>query len=338
MAVTRDLKVGACLSLSGKYSRFGRQAARGLEAWQALEGAIELRIEDDRSDKRVLVPRIRELASSCDLLLGPYSTILMRAAGEAISELDCLLWNHGGSGDDVEEAGLERIVSILTPTGRYAEPFLKHLANEGRREPILILEGRGSFGRQIATGTELIAQRLNLKVARGRADEAWPLPNGSVPWNLLAAASFEEDLEAIARARSLSHPPRTICAVAAGVREFGSKVQSPGGIFGIAQWFPGSSAAPALGPIEDDFLTVYSRMAGGVPDYPAAQAAAAGVIAKHCLSIAGDRSRAALWSAAAALDTSTLFGGFQINPLNGTQSKHETLLVEWQPEGLVLAK
>ena len=35
-------------------------------------------------------------------------------------------------------------------------------------------------------------------------------------------------------------PPRQVCAIAAGVREFGRAVDDPEGVFGIAQWSPGS--------------------------------------------------------------------------------------------------
>jgi hypothetical protein len=33
------LRVGACLSLSGRFARFGLQTAQGPEVWQSLQGA-----------------------------------------------------------------------------------------------------------------------------------------------------------------------------------------------------------------------------------------------------------------------------------------------------------
>ena len=73
----------------------------------------------------------------------------------------------------------------------------------------------------------------------------------------------------------------------------------------------------------------YAGRAGSVPDYPAVQAAAGAVIATHCARLAGGTSRDALWAAAADLETSTLFGGFRIDPGNGSQVKHQTVLVQW---------
>jgi hypothetical protein len=52
--VNAHLRIGVCLSLSGKFAQFGRQAALGLEAWRSLDGAADLVIEDDRSDRRTL--------------------------------------------------------------------------------------------------------------------------------------------------------------------------------------------------------------------------------------------------------------------------------------------
>jgi hypothetical protein len=113
------------------------------------------------------------------------------------------------------------------------------------------------------------------------------------------------------------------------VREFGRVVEDPEGTFGIAQWFPGGKNEVALAPSEDDFLSAYADSGGGLPDYPAAQAAAGAVIAVYCARLTGGASRDALWEAAASLETSTLFGGFKIEPCSGTQVKHQTVLVRW---------
>src|SRR6266851_2518798 len=146
------LRIGACLSLSGRFEQFGQQALRGLEAWYSLDGGAELLAEDDRSDRRTLEAVLPEVARRCDLLLGPYSTVLMRQAGRMAAEAGWLVWNHGGSGDDVEGAHPGHVVSVLTPTSRYAEPFLRHITGEDRKRDLVIVHSPGSFGRQVADG------------------------------------------------------------------------------------------------------------------------------------------------------------------------------------------
>ena len=325
--MTARLRIGACLSLSGRFAQFGQQAARGLDAWRSLDCAADVLVEDDRSDRRELEELLPGVAAHCDLLLGPYSTQLMRTAGKMAAQSGWLAWNHGGSGDDVEGAHPGHVVSVLTPTSRYAEPFLRHVVSEGDSRELVIVHGAGSFGRQVADGAEKIGRQLGIRTSRADADGPFPPPVG-VPeeWDLFSAGVFEQDADLVSKALRLPRPPRQVCAIAAGVREFGRVVNDPEGVFGIAQWFTGSSHEVLLGPAEDDFLRAYP---GTTPDYPAVQAAAGAMIAVHCARLAGGIAREGLWAAAAALDTSTLFGGFRIDPRSGTQVKHQTVLVRW---------
>jgi hypothetical protein len=320
------LRIGACLSLTGRYARFGAQAAAALETWRALDGRAELVVEDDGSDPARLASLIGRVADRCDLLLGPYSTQLMRAAAAALADRDVIVWNHGGSGDDVEGARPGRIVSVLTPAGRYAEPFLRRLAARADPAPLRIVHGRGSFGRQVAAGAEALARELGLRVVT----DADVRDAGGAAWDLLSSGTFEDDAAAVALALGLPRPPRTVCSVAAGVRDFAGAVVDTEGVLGIAQWFPGGPDAATLGPTEAEFLAAHAaRSSGIVPDYPAVQAVAGAVIATRCAALAGSTAPDALWAAAAGLDTSTLFGRFRIDPRTGVQAGHETVLVRW---------
>jgi ABC-type branched-subunit amino acid transport system substrate-binding protein len=325
------LVIGACLSLTGRYSRFGRQAADGLRAWQALRRHdVELRIEDDRSDPDRIVAGLRQLASDCELLLGPYSTQLMRGAGRVIAELDGLLWNHGGSGDDVQAACPGRIVSVLAPTSRYAAPFVRARAVELERTPLWVVRGRGRFGRQVSRGAISEAECLGIEAIEARTDkDHWPEEVPEV-WELFSAGVFEDDVAIVNQARSAGRPPRAVCSIAAGVSDFASLVEDPDGIFGIAQWFPGRDPPAELGPNERDFVAAYRSVVGAWPDYPAVQAAAAAVVAAHCAEIAGSVRSDALWAAATQLQATTLFGPFGIDRETGAQTSQTPVLICWR--------
>lgn len=333
----RALRVGACLSLTGRFSRFGVQAAHGLEAWRVLDGRTEIVVADDGSDPTRLEPCLHAMAGRCDLLLGPYSTRLMRVACRVALDLDRVVWNHGGSGDDVERAAPGRIVSILTPTSRYAEPFLRHLAGQSTHLPLWLVEGKGSFGRQVVAGAAAVAKQVGLRAIRlGPADDL-PADRPPAAWDLFCAGSFEEDVARANAALAHAVAPRLLGVVAAGVHDFGQEVTSADGVFGIAQWFPGLDTVVELGPPERDFLRVYSAQTGTQPDYPAVQAAAAAVLATHCARAAGSTTRESLWAAASGMRTTTMFGPFRIDPASGTQLGHQTALVRWTADGLALA-
>ncbi|GAA4096515.1 ABC transporter substrate-binding protein [Actinomadura miaoliensis] len=324
------LRVGACLSLTGRYARFGRQAAAALDVWRAADENADVLIEDDHSDRHRFRAAFRGLAGRCDVLLGPYSTDLMRAAGDIAADLDRLVWNHGGSGDDVETAHPGHVVSVPTPTSRYADPFLRHLATVRGSARLYVVQGKGGFGRQVANGAEAAARALGIDVARVGG---LPELDESVRWNLLCAASFEEDVRTVTTAQALPNPPGTLCAVAAGVREFGDATDDPRGIYGVGQWSPGRAHEPELGLEETAFIAAFRRRTGIQPDYPAAQAYAAAVIAAHCLRAAGSPARRSVWAVATRLRTSTMFGAFAIDPSTGAQTAHEPVLVHWTPTG-----
>jgi ABC-type branched-subunit amino acid transport system substrate-binding protein len=330
----RPLRVGACLSLSGRYARFGAQAARALQAWAALDGAAELVLEDDRSDPGMLQALLPKVAAGCDVLLGPYSTQLARAAGKMALAAGWLVWNHGGSGDDVQAACPGHAVSLPTPASRYAERFIREVV-AGTGLELWIAPGPGSFGRQVADGARKIAEQAGARTRRLGNGDAWPCPSG--PWALVSAGTFEDDVQAVNRARRQPGPPRLIFSVAAGVPDFAGEVDDPEGIYGAAQWFPGRATGAELGPPEDAFLAAYAAVTGQPAGYPGVQAAAAAVIAAHCARQARSTAHGPLWAQAAALDTTTLFGGFRIDPVTGAQVKHEAALVRWTSGGLALA-
>jgi hypothetical protein len=155
----------------------------------------------------------------------------------------------------------------------------------------------------------------------------------------MCAGSFEEDVALVTRLRGMRPPPRSLWAVAAGVQRFGSAVADPGGVYGTAQWIPGAAAQADIGPQEADFLAAYagarraSPLIGGLPEYPAAQAAAAAALGAHCVEVAGTGRAPSVWSVAAGLDSSTFFGRFRIDPRSGLQLGHEMVLVRWTDEG-----
>jgi hypothetical protein len=282
------------LSISGQYARFGKQAARALEVWADWHGAVELVIEDDESSRRTLHTVLPSVAARSDVLLGPYSTQLARAAAQLATQEGWLLWNQGGSGDDVETDYPGHCVSILSPTSRYGDPFLRHLADaDAAGSELWIVRATGSFGRQVAEGAQSMAADLRIGT-RVVTAEQFESVQPSAPWNLLSVGRFEDDIATVRRAHSLSTPPSTICTVAAGVREFADHLEDPEGIYGIAQWFPGNPMPPMLGPAEADFLRAYGAQGTSMPDYPAVQAVAGAVIAEHCVAQAGGTARDAL--------------------------------------------
>src|SRR5262249_50642318 len=124
-------------------------------------------------------------------------------------------------------------------------------------------------------------------------------------------------------------PPRLTCAVAAGGQAFGAAGQRPDGIFGFGQRVPGSGQPAHPGPSARGFLGAYHAAPRRAPGSPAARAGAAPRPPVRSARQTGGTDPELLWLAAAALDTSTVFGTFKIDQTSGAQIKHRTILIRW---------
>ncbi|TCK20778.1 ABC transporter substrate-binding protein [Pseudonocardia endophytica] len=331
------LRIGAALSLTGRFARFGTQAAAGLQAWRDLDGGAGIEIVDDGSSPASVTSALDALAGRCDVLLGPYGTSTARAAARWARDHDRLVWNHGGAGGDLQVPG--RVVPVITPTERYGEAFVRHVAEHRPGSELRLVGGPGTFGPQVIDGMRRTAASLGVPLS----------DTGDV---LFTAGTFEHDTGLIAGLqrsapgatadagpdagrRCSAGPghrryPAVVGAVAAGVRAFAEAVPDPEGAYGVAQWMAGAGDPVVVGPEEDAFVARYRDITGSDPDYPAVQAAAAAAIAVHCTDLAGTTDPDALWSAATGLRTTTLYGAFGIDPTTGAQTDHTLTLVRWQ--------
>jgi branched-chain amino acid transport system substrate-binding protein len=147
---------------------------------------------------------------------------------------------------------------------------------------------------------------------------------------VVSVGAFEDDV-AVARERT-TFPERTVLAlVAAGLAAFGDELGPLAeGIIGPSQWEPAAGDTPRLGPDSDSFVGAFEEAFGRPPEYPAAQAFATGLILTECRRrCSGSLDDAALLGAARALETTTFYGGFRLDPGMVRQVGHRIRLVRW---------
>jgi ABC-type branched-subunit amino acid transport system substrate-binding protein len=147
---------------------------------------------------------------------------------------------------------------------------------------------------------------------------------------LVSAGSYDHDVAVMrAVADSALDIPLLGC-IAAGVARFAADLGDlAAGIVGPSQWEETASILPEIGPTPADFAR---RMrAGGIdaPDYPAAQAYAAGLLTAAAINDARSLDATKIRDAFSELRTSTLFGDFSIDRVTGRQIGHTMLLVQW---------
>src|SRR5438093_1188600 len=97
-----ELRAGLSISLTGRYAQQGIEAFQALQLWSEIAGA-ELVWLDDESRAARAVGNSRRLLEEdrVHILFGPYSSGLALAVMKVAEEHHKILWNYGGSSDDV---------------------------------------------------------------------------------------------------------------------------------------------------------------------------------------------------------------------------------------------
>lgn len=315
------LRAALVTPLSGALGGYGRAGARALSLWAGWHSGrsspgIELAAFDAHPDPVAALRQAERRAP--DLLFGPYGSGPTAAVARATSRL---VWNHGGA----RPPALDNLVNVLAPADTYFRGAVRAVSEaDPHLRTVCVLSGDTGFGHAVADGAVHEARRLGLRAAGRR------LPAGPRDADMLLVAGRFEDELAAAR-RLLPGRWRAAGFVAAGVEEVLAGLGAGReGLLGPAQWLAQSAPRPDEGPAAAEFAAAYRRDAGADPPYPAAQAFAAGVIAARCLAEAGTADDTALAAAARALDCTTMFGAFRLDPHTGRQVGHQVLTVQWQ--------
>ena len=164
-----EITVGFSISLSGKFQLQGQQALQGFLLWQSYinaQGGIAIRAGEKRAirliwyDDRSRINGAREnvvrllRTDHADILLGPYSSSLTTSAVEIAEEHKKILWNYGGSSDEIFSHGRRYLVGIASPASDYLRELPRRLAEEfsGLNRICVLYSGSGTFGWHVAGG------------------------------------------------------------------------------------------------------------------------------------------------------------------------------------------
>ena len=295
-----DVRAAALIIRRGPFAMQGREATRSLELWARLDG-VDLELMDDPSPDTVTGTYYRWLRNErIHLVLGSYGSGLVRRTLPAVGREGKVLWNHGGSADDLVRPG---VVQIVASASTYLVGVVRLCGHLGIGR-LVIVTGKGPFAAFVARGARDEARRLGLdaRLVIG-TDRAYTVdPKGAV----LVSAGFQEDVSMVERIRAGGTQPALLGCVAAGVPQFGERLgHHAEGVIGPTQWTPGS-ATPEVGPSGVRFQRLYEEAYGRPPGYVAAQAAAAGFLAAKAHRRGMGRADILAWR------TSTLLGDFAL--------------------------
>jgi branched-chain amino acid transport system substrate-binding protein len=351
-----EITIGLSVSLSGKFHPQGQQALQGIRLWQSYisaQGGIAVRNGEKRSvrliwyDDRSQISFARKNVcqllkeDQIDILLGPYSSSLTMAVVEIAEEHKKVVWNYGGSSDDIFSRGRRYLVGIASPASDYLRALPHWLAEErpALRRICVLYSAGGTFGWQVVRGI-----LESLLVVAGQSVELVPVNSSLENYDTILRILFDIDPEVVVLAvgfpdelgimRTRQHWPstvRVVAAVAAGIGDFPAELaQIADGVLGPSQWEPGMTFPNIAGPTSAWFLDSFQRQFGHAPNYVAAGSFAAGLVLTECVWRAASLDDEKLRSTASDLDCNTFYGRFRIDSRTGIQTGHRVMLIRWQ--------
>jgi branched-chain amino acid transport system substrate-binding protein len=304
------------LSLTGRYQRQGAEAAEGVRLWAEAAG-VRLLLADDHGSAEAALRAYGGWIDTADLLIGPYASGLVRAIAALVRGGGRVLWNHGGSADDLAQPG---IASLAAPASSYFDGVVDQAADQ-RLGRLVVVRASGPFARAVTAGAMARASErgIDSRAIGAAVVEA----EGLAGTALLVAGPFEHDAEVVRGLRRRGQSPALLAAVAAGIPAFGQELGGAAeGVLAPVQWWP-SSQVPLIGPSGTGFAARYRRRTGREPSYLAAQAAAAGYLAHAAHRLGLDAQAVPKWT------TSSLLGRFSLDPA-WRQVGHRVTTVRWR--------
>jgi branched-chain amino acid transport system substrate-binding protein len=229
----------------------GQRALQGIRLWQSYinaQGGIAVRNGEKRSVRLVwyddrsqigfarknVFQLLRE--DKIDILLGPYSSSLTTAVAEIAEEHKKVVWNYGGSSDDIFSHDRRRLVGIASPASDYLRELPHWLAEEHPAlHRICVLYSAGGRRNLRMAGCSWdpgIGPCCGRPVGRACPNQLYLENYDTIlrtlfdidPEVVVLAVTFPDELGIM---RTRQHWPSTVCvvaAVAAGLGDFSAEL------------------------------------------------------------------------------------------------------------------
>ena len=352
----KEIKLGVSISLSGRYSVQGTESFDGLTLWvkdtnqsggilikkKGKKIPVNLIYYDDGSSSetcKILIDKLI-IKDKVDVLIGPYSSGLTLSAAPIAEKYKKILWNHGGSSDEIFKKGFRYIVSTISPASKYLNGIIdmvRTIDKEAKKIALIQADDSG-FSTNVAEGAKRYGkekgfQVTNFKYQSGTKDFSFLLNNvkQNNPDIILSAGRAEDDL--ILAKQILEHKvvAKAIGLVVAGIKHFKEQLgKDAEGFLGPTQWERGIKIKPDFGPTPEEFFKRFKETYGKEPDYPAAQGYNIGLVIQKGIEESGTLEDISIRETAGRTQFRTFYGDFKIDPVTGNQIGHKMVIVQWQ--------
>jgi branched-chain amino acid transport system substrate-binding protein len=134
---TTPIKIGMSLSLSGDFSADGKAFQQGYQLWAdtvnknggILGRQVQLDIISDASSTTQVVTNYQKLITvdHCDLVFGPFSTLLTKSASVVANRYGYAMLEGAGGGPSVFTRGLHNLFDVSAPVANLLVSFTQYI-------------------------------------------------------------------------------------------------------------------------------------------------------------------------------------------------------------------
>ena len=337
------IRIGATVSLSGKYEEPGTAELEGLQIWVddvnargALLGRkVELIFHDDQSDAEMSAKLYERLIvqDKVDLLVGPYSSELTLIASGIAERHNFPMVAAGAASSVIWEQGFNNIFQIDAGAATYMHLPLRFAKQQGLSR-IALLHAESEFPQEVVAGARKEAATLGLSIV---FDESYPLGTANFsrlveqvqaagPEVVLGGTYLDDSIALMRQAKLSGLSPKLIAfTVGPALPEFGEALgEDAEGVMGAVAWMRGASL-----PMSQDFSYRYKEKFGRNAGVHAVYGYAAGQVLEAAVRLAGSLDKNRIREELYALKFRSLLGRYQVDE-QGMQQGKSIYIMQWQ--------
>ncbi|NIP31675.1 MAG: ABC transporter substrate-binding protein [Candidatus Dadabacteria bacterium] len=347
------LKIGMPATLSGKYATQGIESFKGITLW--IKSVVQKK--GIRLKSKILIPELiyydnksntaktgeitKKLIEKdeVDILLGPYSSSLTLESLIVSEKYERVLWNYGGSSDDIHNYGYDKVISTITEASNYFKEIINLINSiENESKEIALLKVKSSnFSSNVAQGSVIFSKEkgINLDVFDFNSGEKNfseilnEINQNNIKY-ILCVGSAQDDINFCNYLIKNNNKFKIVATLAAAINEFKNELRNECENFiSTSQWEPELNISINTGPDLNKFIREFKNEYGYLPDYPSAQAYNMGIVIEYLISECDDTNENVLLKKAKSSSFSTFYGKFKLDK-SGKQIGHEMLVIQWQ--------
>ncbi len=327
------LKIGAALSLTGKFSREGSLTKQGYDYCQNTVNKaggvpvgnthyqLAISYQDDKSDPDTAAQLTDQFNDQgLKLILGPYGTPSTSSAAAVVERNSQIVVDSGGADDAIFSHGYSHIFAVLSPASAYVTTMIKAVADLAKPKPktVAILSADDGFSKTAAAAGKAEAERQGMKVTveffpNGTSDVSAALTKirGAKPDLILGSAHLTEGIALIKQSQELGVNPKGGFGetVAPPTPDFATTLGPQANyVLGSTQWTPQVSGQDKYFGTAATYTAGFTTAFGRAPEYHNAEATAACLALTLAVEKAGSTDATKVRDTLAALDQQSFFG------------------------------